>query len=359
MSSKPEKGPRVVPPISEWPGSDAQAWARCRGLGRSRLSKVNVGSWASSTVELAEGAWGTYLGFLEARGWLDANGDVAERIREEWVLAYGKWQIETHSVATASIRINALFNFVRAVTSDSAPAWLRDYKLNLAEYHLLNAAEMPEPPAPAELAWAGFELMRLAQAKSETDPQSAALMFRDGLMIAVVAFHGNRRREILELEDGTNIQKTEAGYVLQVYARNSKTKKPNRSDINRVLVEVIDEYRARHRPVLVQLYKKESGKETQAFFVSPSIGRMGGTRISAIFARRTKQVLGTSWSPQQFRRAITSDAVRRDPKLVMLAAAVNRHSLQVAMKHYNAAQRSAAERRFQEIFDMALDEANL
>jgi integrase len=201
--------------------------------------------------------------------------------------------------------------------------------------------------------------MRLAQAKSETDPQSAALMFRDGLMIAVVAFHGNRRREILELEDGTNIQKTEAGYVLQVYARNSKTKKPNRSDINRVFVEVIDEYRTRHRPVLVQLYKKESGKETQAFFVSPSIGRMGGTRISAIFARRTKQVLGTSWSPQQFRRAITSDAVRRDPKLVMLAAAVNRHSLQVAMKHYNAAQRSAAERRFQEIFDMALDEANL
>jgi hypothetical protein len=58
---------------------------------------------------LAEGAWGTYLGFLEARGWLDANGDVAERIREEWVLAYGKWQIETHSVATASIRINPYF----------------------------------------------------------------------------------------------------------------------------------------------------------------------------------------------------------------------------------------------------------
>jgi hypothetical protein len=242
------------------------------------------------------------------------------------------------------------------VMEGSAPAWLRNYKLNLAEYHRLNAAEMPEPPAPAELARAGFELMRLAQAESKADPIATASMFRDGLMIAFVAFHGNRRREIVELEDETNIQRIEDGYVLQVFARNSKTRTAHRTNINSVFIEVIHEYRTRHRPILVQLYKQESGKETSAFFVSRRTGRISATRVSTIFAQRTKHVLGTAWSPQHFRRAITSDAVRRDPKLVMLAAAVNRHSLRVTMTHYNAAQRSAADRRFQEIFDMALDE---
>lgn len=172
-------------------------------------------------------------------------------------------------------------------------------------------------------------------------------------MIALTAFHGNRRRELVEMQAARNLLRVTDGYMLLLDKSNTKNKKSDRIRLNPLLTAAFDEYLAVHRPALVDGLFAFGGKTCKALFVSARCGQLPDTRVSTIFSQWTKKLLGSAWSPHAFRRAITTDAVKRDPKLVACAAAVNRHSMKVAHAHYDMAKVSAAERRFAEIFRLA------
>lgn len=340
---------RITLPIASWPNDDRDRWIAARGLCRSRRSRVDPASWSPATVANAERAWGTYLSFLSKEQNLEPDSLFDSRINEAAIVQFTEWRIETASLATASLQINALYNFVRAVTGGKPPEWLWAFNLNLKERYQLDRRAPPEPPSPAKLALVGFELMRCGQESCEDDPLRAAMSLRDGLMIALTAFQGFRRRELVELRVERNLVRTDEGWQIVLYADETKDSRYHRVIVNPLLTNPLDEYLAVHRPRLVRALHDQGGGDSENLFVSPRTGRMNENQISTMFSEQTLKFLGKAWSPQSFRRAIASEAVRRDPGLVACAAAVNRHSVEVASVYYNAARVAAADRRFQEI----------
>jgi hypothetical protein len=268
---------------------------------------------------------------------------LENRIRPEWVHAFGEDQVKINSLATAALRINALLNFLRATAPDTDIEWLRG--LNRAYQRDCNdeGPSRPEPPMPSDLYGVGVTLMDNADLSLHADPLKAAKDHRDGLLIALMAMRSVRRRPWVEMDVGTNLVAVGEGYSIRLFKVNSKTKDQYRAPVPKNLGPRVRRHLEVYRPILVEAYRLFSNKATMAVFVTPEVGRMSGSIVHRQVTRWTKHYLGRAVSPQEFRRATTTEASRIHPNLAFTAAKINGHrGLGVGEKHYDEASNAVA-----------------
>jgi integrase/recombinase XerD len=340
--------------ISEWPVTDRERWVAAVSGKRSLHSKVNANKWKKPTQENSVRAWGTYLVFLATGNLLDAAQALDQRVNPEWVHAFGDDQVTTKSLATAAVRINALLNFVRATVPDADIEWLRALNRAFQHDYREQGSSKPEPPHVFELLGVGVDHMDYADEFRHVDPLESAKDFRDGLLIALMAMRSVRRRAWVEMDLDTNLVEVDDGYSIRLFKANSKTKDQYRAPVPENLVLRVRKYLEVHRPVLVDAYHSHSNMGTNAVFVTPEVGRMSGSIVHRQVTRWTKHYLGRAVSPQEFRRATTTEASRIDPSLAHTAAAINGHkSLLTGDRDYDMASNLAAIRQYGEILDRA------
>ena len=125
--------------------------------------------------------------------------------------------------------------------------------------------------------------MRWAAGRS---PHHAAILYRDGLMLAVLVLAALRRGSLLHLTLGTTLRETDQGFLIVLGPEHTKGRRPEAIPLHHTLTEWMECYLTYHRPLLLRgrmtqaLWIAQDGKPLQENGVWHAVGRRTTRSIS-------------------------------------------------------------------------------
>lgn len=337
--------PRLSLPLAQWPRVDQQAWQRACTPPTSLLDDEGGGAvgWRPASRVAVERAYGHWLRFLQRQDAL-AEGDPAARLTRAQVQAYAAMLRERRSWRTVSSYLSHLGMAAAVLCPEQDWAWLRAMR---------GAAQRQATPVrhkagrlttPGTLLRLGQELM--AETAAMESPSAAALRYRDGLMIALLALLPLRRRNLMGLELEQQLTRQAGRWLIAIPGEQTKNHRPIEMALPAALVPALDTYLAVHRPHL--LARRREGS-TQSLWLSNTGQPLSGMRAWSVITRHTRERLGVTVNPHLFRDCAASFLGEADPEHVRLAAPLLGHgSFVTTERHYIAAQSRGALRRHHE-----------
>ena len=342
---------KLVLPIAHWPLQDAQIWLSATAASDPFADEGGERAMMRPhSNRRLQSSYGRWLGFLQHRGELQNNENPARRIRRENVLAYvGEMRDMGNMPSTMALRLTDLVLMARLF--DPATDWSLLTALAKRVASGQGGAKRKDKRrllrGSDELTGLGYRLM--ASAASQTSSAKAATLFRDGLIIAFLALSNLRRRNVVQLQLGKELTKTEQGWVVDIPGTSTKTHRPQDYKWPDELIEPLETYLNIHRPVLVERCYRWLGRAGDHLWVATSGSALTEMALYDIVTKRTKAAFGNAINPHAFRDAAATTIATHDPENVRVAAAVLGHvSFQTTEKFYNQARGLDAHRRYAE-----------
>jgi hypothetical protein len=326
---------RLIWPFQAWPSMDRDAWMRgcskddpyadhCRGAG---LRPASLARYRK--------AYGRWLSFLHAMGWLDEQQLPLERVTRRRLRGYfRKLKAAGNADFTIISQFAGLACAIGIICPHADTAWIRRPD-GVSIYALLPKKRRPKvAPDSAVMFTSGLQIMD--QFRDRTSEQYQPVRYRDGLMLAMFAGRGRRLGSMECLRLGYEIRRE--GVVYRVVLSEPQTKTGVRDHFNlpEALTPYIDHYIAAILPALLQ------GQSTAAFWVNQHGRPLGQTAIYKQFHRLTKALFGYGFGPHRCRHALVTTNVLRAPEDPELALEVLGISGQVMERHYRMAGQSVA-----------------
>ena len=196
-----------------------------------------------------------------------------------------------------------------------------------------------------ELVDLGFRLLASADPIQDLND---AITFRDGLIIALLALHPVRRRNLAAFELGINLVHQSNGFM--VIFETTKTGVPYEAHLAEALVEAMDKYLTEARPILMAQSGRWRAEIGAAVWVSSDGSPMSQGGLAGRIKLRTKEAFGAPISPHRFRDAAATYLAIADPARVRLAAPLLSHrSLSTTEQHYIQAEGLQAQQSYLEV----------
>ena len=331
-------------PQNRWPGIDRVVWHRVFSSDDPFDKQNPTARWSQRTkVTLAE-SYGRWLGFLETHGLLnDAPPEL--RVTPEAVSRYVN-AIKSGLRATTVYRyIYDLQVLMELMAPNQDWEWLSPSKI-LRRNKLIRRRQERDLISAVRLYALGFELMKEADAAFEMRPIDRAILFRDGLMIALLAARPLRRSNFMKLRLGTHLKKDQDAWVLHLPARETKNRRPINSSLPWELGIALDHFLLMYRPTF-----RAAGTYDRLWpsLLSRPLDRGG---VYEAIRRRTKQAFGFALNPHLFRTCAATTIATFDPANVSTATHVLGHAhLRSTEQYYIKAQTIEASRRYQRHLD--------
>jgi integrase len=180
------------------------------------------------------------------------------------------------------------------------------------------------------LAWT---LMKRAEAELSSPLSRRAVLFRDGLMIAIICVWAPRARNIAETMIGTNLQRRGETWWADFAPHETKNKRPIEIPLPG-LAGSIERYLEYYRPHL--LNRSYSAAAGNALWIGCGGRPLTTKGVRIAVTRVTKRELGRSINPHLFRKIIPTELAIRDPEHVGVAQPLLGHSdYRMTQKAYN------------------------
>jgi integrase/recombinase XerD len=189
-------------PIEDWPAIDRVRWIA--GVERKGLfDPAGVGAnWSDGTRRKTAGGYGYWLSWLERRGVRDPNESPADRVSRECVGAYVAELRVSHAPYTVLCRVQELYDALRVMAPEADWDWLVQIYRTLRA-HVRPARDKVSRLRPIdEIAAFGERLMEEAEVASAWSPRRRAVAYRDGLMIALLAYRPVRLKNLAMMRLG-------------------------------------------------------------------------------------------------------------------------------------------------------------
>ena len=187
----------------------------------------------------------------------------------------------------------------------------------------------------------GIQLMDTAVNRSCSPHMAREILYRDGLLLAVLSCWPIRRRGISALTVTRHVELINGGLYVLLHAEDTKLKRPESCRMPEYLVPYFLRYLHEMRPRLLR------GRNHDGLWASHHGHPLVSGRISDIVRRETKKAFGKAMSLHDFRRAAATFLATIAPDQVGLIPAVLQHaSPEMSQRHYNLARSVEASRRF-------------
>lgn len=340
MRKSPEN--RRALAVQDWPAQDRLAWQEANNaVDNDFLSVARPAlGWRASSKELFVRYYGIWLAWLKQEGMLDPSTKPGDRVTPERIIRYLKAQrARGGSAKTLVNNAVALRQMFQALAPDRDWLWMLPMirRLKTAVVVVKNHSDLP---SIRELFELGRRLMHKADHGPDGSPKQRAIMFRNGLMIAVLAARPLMRRENLaRMKIDANLVREGDCYVLRFSDQEMKAGRRGIAELPWVLSHEIDKYIAVYRPILLlglpepdrTLFISMMGRPIYPHAMSNEIGDI--TR--AVFGRRV--------CAHEFRHAAGSSIARETPERVDTVAAVLGHAdYRTSERYYIFADENAA-----------------
>jgi integrase len=318
--------------VDAWPEPDRTRWRR--GLSPASLldETGHAAKWRPATISLVERAYASFLYWLETLGQLVEDEALEQRATPERIDAYCTYL--EGKIKPTTIRLR-LFGLMRAlsVLAPSMEASLIRRRLRCYPAHGDRLAKRGRMQNDAALLQLGLDL--IDEAESESQPtRHTAVVYRDGLMIAVLACRLMRLRNLTSVELERHLQLTDTRWSLQFAATETKNHRVWINGWPERLVPHLLRYLRIYRPLLM-----DGRYEGNHLWISQRPGPLTENGIYYAITTRTKTAFGKSVNPHLFRDCAATSVAIHDPTNVQLA----RHGLgharyRTTQEYYNQAQ---------------------
>jgi integrase len=323
MRKSPEN--RRAMPFDQWPERDRCAWIAATTQTDDDLLVTNrpALNWRPSSIELFVRYYGIWLDWMKTEGSLDPAVAPEDRVTPERLTTYLKAQ-RARGVSAKTLVNNAvsLRHMFEALAPDRDWTWLLPMIRKL-KTTVVVAKNHSDLPSIRELFEFGMHLMRHAETGPHGSPKQRAIMFRNGLMIAMLAARPMMRRENLaRMKIGQNLIREGARYVLRFSDLEMKGRRERSAPLPVILTVPVEHYIDVHRQVLLlgrpevdrTLFVSMMGLPIYPHAMSNEIGEI----TEAAFGRRV--------CAHEFRHATGSSIAKETPERVDIIPSMLGHT---------------------------------
>lgn len=334
----------LTKPVEEWPILDREAWHRAHIPGDPLDPGGFALRWAPVSRRAIEGGYGYWLNWLDGRGQLDPLQTPAARVTKTQVRDYIAHLRSVVAPFTVQARVQELGDALRAIAEHKDWKWLLRAAARIRARAVSVRNKRAHLQGPHRLVQLGIDLMAQADASLDGPVERTALLFRDGLVIALLASRPIRMRNLHMITIGQHL--LGSGPHRVVFAcGETKNRRPFEFSWPPSLGAALERYLTVYRPFLLG-GGKGALPETPRLWVSRNGTPLCRGALSHWIKKRTKAAFGKHICPHWFRDDAATAIAIFDPEHVHIIAPVLGHSsLATSEAHYNQARTLEAGRR--------------
>jgi integrase len=331
--------------LGQWPDEDRKLWlAACAPadlLDDHSGARAQFSAISNRNVEKGYGRWLTFLHSADPACLKDMP---ANRVTPERVQAYVGCLVGLQNGTAA---ILSRLKELRAAAKVMGPG--QDWQFLNSLSSKVRARHKPVRDKSNlrlsdELLDLGLSLIDKA---TEVQGLSAAILHRDGLLIALLALVPLRRRNIAGLRIGRNLIDVNGTWLIALDADETKTHAPLDIAWPEQLAAPLAAYLTIHRPHLSSLRGRWSKSIDGALWVSSDGSPMTQMAIYDRIRKHTGEAFGAAINPHLFRDAAATTLAIADPENVRVAAPLLGHrTFTTTERYYQQAKSFDAHRKY-------------
>jgi hypothetical protein len=358
-------------PLAEWPEADSATWAAaCQPGIRLKQRGGRASHFAPEIREDLQVRYGRYLRFLQRKGLLDGASLTPQVVSPERVTEFINYVRPLWSSVTVARSIYKLRRVAEILSPAADFEWLVEIEMHL-EMVAVPKERFDRIVTSEVIARAGLTLVRKAQKDYRRRTFWRARQVRDGLMIAMLAFHPIRLKNFWQLELGKSFVRAQDRWVIKLDARKTKTLRPDMRFVAKDLHQAIALYLTWARPLLLRMTEERIDDDADVATrsrvaggctVDPPTGSsdalwigqygevLGYHDVHRRIKETTMATIGVALSPHDFRRCAAVTARFRAGSEPHLASGILQHVDQrIVDENYNLATSMEAALAFAEI----------
>lgn len=349
---------RVAWPVERWPALDQQAWIRAQQGGDFLNDDGAAAIWRDATRRSAVGAYGRWLAFLQDHGCLDPRQGPQDRMNPDSLKAYVSFLQDSQCASkTIASYVGVLSMMIQAMIPGEPWRWLKDLQARLQRRSKPSRNKRSRIVPVTELMALGQDLMARAENRGGAAPKDAALDFRDGLMIALLAYRPLRQRNFVGIEIGRHLVFDGTNYTLCFPAEEMKNGRPLEFPYPEALLGVLRRYLDHYRPILLGLRRtRGASRQNQLpeantrLWITQYGTAVGASAQTKALKKHTIAHFGHRLNPHLFRDCAATYIAIKDPKHVRISAQILAHSsLKSTERYYILANGMEATRGYHEL----------
>ena len=328
--------PKLHLPFASWPEVDRRMWH----------STVEDDDPFSETSRLAKTTlhkywmgWRRFLGFLTIAEPEALATAPFERLTSERVRRFVEHLRESNTPHSVAIQMDSLYGAARTMMPEADWRWLRNIKTRLYSVAPRGVAVGPVITS-VQLVDLGMQLMEESNVTIDGSIAMVdAIRYRDGLMIALLAYVPLRHKNFAAIEIDRDLIKEDDTWFIVIPPEETKTK----THIEfRIPEDLHDQFSTYLKYVRSRMLRRPACK---ALWVSPKGGPLSYSALGPVITRHTSKRLGIRVTPHDARDAAATTWAIAAPDQIGVARDLLAHSdLRTTTKYYNRARGIEASR---------------
>jgi integrase len=341
------------PPIAAWPPRDRELWNKALEPSGLFGGGGAGADWSAASRFKVACGYKVWLSWLAARELLDPDMKPADRVTCDRVEAYiVEIQAELAPYSVLG-RVRELYDALRLMAPETSWKWLAQLHRSLKAQAHPTRDKLSRVKPPQELIELGERLMDEAEAAPERSARRRAVCYRDGLLIALLAYRPIRRKNLAMMRLDRHLIKVGGSWRLVFAAEETKTRVPYEAVLPAALEPRLEHYLNVHRPVLLRGEPADGNPDApplhadvDAVWVSEDGIQLTYEAVAFQIVFRTRREFGRSVSPHMFRDSAATAVAVDNPKHIGDASLILGHAdHRTTEKFYNHARSLEASRR--------------
>ena len=341
---------RVCMKLSDWPVADRRLWQHA--INPVDLFSDEGGTRANHRAisnRNIEKSYGRYLTYLKVKDLLHEDDHPADRITSQLVADYIR-ELDRlgNEKGTMLERLEGLSEMAKVFDLR------RDWSFIGEAASRVRARKEPASSKSGRLVEAHelFELGLSLMTKANTagfSPRKSAVLFRDGLIIALLSCRPMRLKNLTELAIGRDLVQSEGIWTIVLTPSQTKTHVALEFPWPEELNAALETYLTTHRRTLLARTGRWHRNVGDRLWVSVDGSPLIDRAIYDKIVSRTRSAFGSSVNPHLFRDAAATSLAIHDPAHVRVAAPLLGHrKFDTTQRHYNQARSLTAQRTYAE-----------
>lgn len=334
-------------PVEDWPAADRRAWQdACRPSLRLRRGGSACHIKPVSRAAYVR-AYGYLLDFCLRTDRLDPQAAAAGHVTPAVMAAFLiELQTRVGSIARHNY-LSRIDRMARLLAPGTDTAWLKDVVAELKDQITPRSKAARITPS-SHLLGLGLELIERARTSVTGTRLQIARLYRDGLMIAMLALCPIRLKNFASLQIGKHLRKIDDHWWIMLAGEETKTGRADERPLPAILTPIIDQWISTYRLCFL--------KSGDALWASTAGGALAYTHVGAIITEATKRELGIAVNPHLFRDCAVFTIAHNAGSEMGVASALLQHTdTRVTETHYNRGSKVEAVKSFHRII-MAIEE---
>ncbi len=317
--------------FEDWPQADCYAWTQAT-RSPDIFDDPGLGShWSDGSKKSTLTGYARWLGYCSNRFSDLLALPPEQRVTPDRVKTYIdhlKLEITYGGIFNY---VKPLYDAMRVMAPNQDWRWLREVYLRL-EKLVVPRNKHPRMVSSHLLVDLGLGLMNKAEnlsGNTHMENMERALLYRDGLIIALLASRPIRRRNLAGIRIGINFLADSSGYTLHFGAHETK----NHEVLEHPLPHWLSPYICRYLEYYRLMFQNAAHHD--GLWASSQGGALCSEAIYDRVAIHTKNAFGHSVNLHLFRDCVATTIADEDPENVQVAADLLGHSsLAITERHY-------------------------